>query len=78
MTNDRRFDEIPEIDFTRPGAADFDDIRQMSMDMAETDEDVSDWPTFIDNVRWDEISNRAAVAYAERLKMFDPLLGLKS
>jgi len=69
---------IPEIDFTRPCSVDFDDIREMSREMAEIDEDVSDQPTTIDQQRWDEFSNRMAVAYAERLRAFDPLLYWKS
>jgi hypothetical protein len=69
---------VPEIDFTRPCSVDFDDIREMSREMAEIDEDVSDQPTTIDQQRWDEFSNRMAVAYAERLRAFDPLLYWKS
>ena len=69
---------IPEVDFTRPASVDFDDIREMSREMAEIDEDVSDQPTTIDQQRWDEFSNRMAVAYAERLRAFDPLLYWKS
>jgi hypothetical protein len=71
---------IPEVDFTRPSSVDFDDIREMSREMAEIGdiEDVSDQTTTIDQQRWDEFSNRMAVAYAERLRAFDHLLYWKS
>ena len=66
---------IPEVDFTRPSSVDFDDIREMSREMAEIGdlEDVSDQPTTIDQQRWDEISRVAAIRYAQYLAMRDPL-----
>ena len=68
---------IPEVDFTRPSSVDWDDLREMSREMAEIDEDEGDQPTIIDQARWDEMSNRAAIAYAERIRSIDPLMRWK-
>ena len=64
---------INEVDFTRLTSVDFDDIRAMSRDMAEIDEDEWDQPTIIDQARWDEISRVAAIRYTQYLAMRDPL-----
>ena len=68
---------INEVDFTRPTSVDRDDLREMSREMAEIDEDEWDQPTIIDQARWDEMSSRAAVAYAERIRSIDPLMRWK-
>ena len=70
---------IPEVDFTRPTSVDWDDLREMAREMAEVeDEDVSDQPTTIDWSRWDEISNRVATQYAERIRSTDPVMRWRS
>ena len=69
---------IPDVDFTRPTSIDFDNIRTMSREMAEIDEDEGDNPTIIDQARWDEISRRVATVYAERIRASDPTMRWRS